>query len=97
MQRQNPTAFTFAETEQQGIYKVFEGGRPEVARRFVANLFSERESDLQPQTSIELGHTTVVGQGSTQPTRRELWKWLVAVGMLVLLFEWYIYNRRVYL
>ncbi len=97
IQRQSPTAFTFAETDQLGIYKIIEGAQNQESLRFAVNLFRERESDLEPQMSIELGHTKVVGQASMQPTRRELWKWLVAAGLLLLLFEWFIYNRRVYL
>ena len=34
------------------------------------------------------------GEGRDQP--RELWKWAVLAGLIVLLLEWYIYNRRVY-
>jgi hypothetical protein len=29
--------------------------------------------------------------------RQELWKWLLLGAIGVLIFEWYIYNRRVYL
>jgi hypothetical protein len=28
--------------------------------------------------------------------RKELWKWLLIGGLGVLIFEWYVYNRRVY-
>jgi hypothetical protein len=38
-----------------------------------------------------------VGQRETEPSRRELWKWLLLLGLGVLLFEWYVYNRRVFL
>ena len=27
--------------------------------------------------------------------RRELWKWLALVALALVLFEWYVYNRRV--
>jgi hypothetical protein len=38
-----------------------------------------------------------VGRVGQEPARQELWKWLLGAGLVVLLCEWYIYNRRVYL
>lgn len=32
-----------------------------------------------------------------EPSRKEMWKLLLIIGLLVLVFEWYVYNRRVYL
>ena len=34
------------------------------------------------------------GQSSGQP--REIWRWFTLLALIVLLIEWYIYNRRVY-
>jgi hypothetical protein len=34
---------------------------------------------------------------TAEPSRKEMWKLLLIVGLLVLVFEWYVYNRRVYL
>jgi hypothetical protein len=31
------------------------------------------------------------------PTRKEIWKAVLACALAVLVIEWYIYNRRVYL
>jgi hypothetical protein len=39
----------------------------------------------------------VQGESIREPARREAWKLLLLLGLGVLLFEWYIYNRRVYL
>ena len=47
--------------------------------------------------ALQIEHTNVKGESRWSPTRHELWKWLLALGLGVLLFEWYIYNRRVYL
>lgn len=93
--RQNPTPWIITDTEQRGIYRVLEDGGS-LPRHFAVNLFDSRESDLQGPPSIELGHEQVAGAGGLQPARRELWRWLLGAGLVVLVCEWYVYNRRVY-
>ncbi len=95
--RQGNNAFVFTDTSQLGVYRVFEKDRPEPTQRFAVNLFDPRESDIRPQSDVQLGHETVRGTARLQPIRRELWKWLALCGLAVLMLEWYIYNRRVYL
>jgi hypothetical protein len=92
--RGNLAAFNFAETEQPGVYEVQHKER--TIQRFAVNLFHPAESDIQPKDLV-IGHTEVAGQTVREPARREAWKLLLLVGLGVLLFEWYIYNRRVYL
>ncbi|HPM83137.1 MAG TPA: BatA and WFA domain-containing protein [Candidatus Anammoximicrobium sp.] len=95
--RQAQNQFVFTDTSQLGIYSVFEGRNPQPTRQFAVNLFDSRESDLKPRPKIDLGHEEVSGQGGLEPARKELWRWLLAAGLVVLAFEWYIFNRRVYL
>ncbi|MCA9173675.1 MAG: BatA and WFA domain-containing protein [Planctomycetales bacterium] len=90
-------SFVFSQTQQQGVYEVIEGDQDEPAQRFAVNLFNHRETSVLPQEEIDIDHEKVAGTLSRQPVRRELWKWIL-LGLLGLLtFEWYIYNRRVYL
>jgi hypothetical protein len=97
MRRSGQAPFVYTATQDQGIYSVQEGSDKEVTLRFAVNLFDRQESDLQPRQSLELGHETVPGQAGFGSARRELWKWILLLGLFVLLFEWYIYNRRVYI
>ena len=60
------------------------------------NLFDTIESDIRPTASIDPGYEEIVGQRGWETKRRELWKYLLIAGLIVLLIEWYIYNRRVY-
>ena len=92
LDRGNRAEFGFGDTESVGVYlaRWDGGGRP-----FAVNLFDERESDLRPRTTVTIGSEQVVaGEGRDQP--RELWKWAVLGGLLFLLAEWYVYNRRVH-
>jgi len=89
--------FEFNGTEELGIYTVSEGNQ--LRDRFAVNLFDTAESDIRarPEGTIRIGYVDVKAQATWQATRREAWKALLAVALVVLLFEWYIYNRRVYI
>jgi hypothetical protein len=95
--RQGTNQFVITDTDQLGVYRVFEGRSAKPTRQFAVNLFDSRESDLKPRPKIELGHEEVTGVGGLEPARKEFWRWLLGAGLIVLAFEWYVYNRRVYL
>jgi hypothetical protein len=89
--------YSFADTADLGVYDVLSGGEP--VQRFAVNLFDPTEGDVRPDPKpiIKIGYVEVEGKTGWEPARRETWKWLLLLGLAVLLFEWYIYNRRVYL
>jgi hypothetical protein len=91
-----PGRYDFVDTGELGIYTVYSGST--VQRQFAVNLFNDRESSLRPQPRVEIGWEEVAQDTSDRDVaRQEIWKWLVLVGLAVLLLEWYIYNCRVFL
>ena len=78
---------------------------------FAVNQFDARESDLAPRGlvpegvpaaqadayKIKIGYSPVAGTPSLKPSRKDWWKPLAALALGVVLVEWYIYNRRVYI
>ncbi len=104
---ETPGRLTFHGTEQLGVYTVWDAGV--VAKRFAVNLFDREESDIRLQArqegedgvqvveSLSIGYVDVAAQSLSSPVRRELWKLLLAGALVVLVLEWYIYNRRVYI
>jgi hypothetical protein len=95
--REQQNTFVFSRTDELGIYEVREGAGNKISQQFAVNLFDTRESDLTPAEKIEIGHEDVKAQPGKQAARKELWKWLLLGAIGVLIFEWYVYNRRVYL
>jgi len=95
--REGQSAFPYSNTDLLGIYDVLEGTAATPAQQFAVNLFDSRESNLAVRDKVELGHEQVTGTAGLEQARLETWKWLLILGLLVLLAEWYIYNRRVYL
>jgi hypothetical protein len=86
-------AFEFLDTDELGVYEAKVGG---AVRRFPVNLFDVDESNIKPEPKVTIGDVSHASAVSSYPTRRELWKWLTAIAFAILLLEWYIYNRRVY-
>ena len=65
-------------------------------RFFAANLLSPSESDVRTLETLDLGSRTV-GASAKKATRlREFWPWLVGAALALMLFEWWIFNRQVY-
>jgi hypothetical protein len=99
--------FPYHDTDRPGVYQVRQGGKS--LERFAVNLFDRAESDIRLRPSqdaqeasvtpadIRIGHVDVAASVGQAPSRKELWKWLLAGALVVLLLEWYIFNRRVYL
>lgn len=67
-------------------------------RPFAANLLSPAESDVPALRDLALGSRVVqsAGEGPVRVTRR-LWPWLLLAALGIILFEWFIYNRKVHL
>jgi hypothetical protein len=93
----------FADTAFAGFYGVAfnapsDSKEPQRVH-FAANLASAEESDMGPAASIELTNDRdkdVKAEGKAEEARRELWKIFVLVAFGVLMLEWWVYNRRVY-
>jgi hypothetical protein len=94
IRRGKQSAYHFNETDELGVYEVVEGGK--VTQRFAVNLLSSWETDIRPRETVKFGYVEVKGQSNWEGARRETWKWLLGLALGVLLLEWYIYNRRVY-
>jgi hypothetical protein len=84
--------FAYGDTERCGIYRAeWEDG----VQRFAVNLLDAEESSIEPRPAIQIG-AEAIAAGETRKQPRELWKYAVLAGLLFLLLEWYVYNRRVF-
>jgi hypothetical protein len=100
----------FQETNRPGIYQVFQDGI--IVKQFAVNLFDREESDVAVRVSeaaengvegldvvksLAIGYVEVEARTPNSDIRKELWKPLLVLALVVLILEWYIYNRRVYI
>ena len=88
-------ALLFAETEQLGVYEVRlrDANGDRVAGSFAVNMVASAESDIKPARVLNIGHTVLENVGQENIGQRELWPWLAALAISVLLVEWWIYHR----
>ena len=83
-----------------GLYRFYNGielKSQKTDKWFAVNLFDSRESDIRPQKQLPIGNEIVQGQIIWEPTHHEAWKYILIGVLVVLVVEWYIFNRRVYL
>ena len=59
-----------------------------------ANLLDALESDTAPRDEIRLGKFTRAGATTLRRANLELWRWIIAAGLAVLMVEWWYYHRR---
>ncbi len=90
----------FTETDQLGYYAVSlrtesAGGNWQPAGALAVNLFSPEESRLEPRAQLVLGTESVDsgGAGEDNIGLFELWPYLAALALLVLLIEWWVYQQ----
>ncbi len=84
-------------TERVGLYEVEDGlpGRS----RFAVNLEDAWESDIRvPEKPPEGGPGAAIRElAAIRTATPEVWRWFVGGALLILLIEWWVYNRRVML
>jgi hypothetical protein len=107
VRRSAEDVFQFHDTNRLGVYDVKR--RDQVIERFAVNLFDRQESDVRVRPSqdesgatlaaadIRIGNVDVEATVGRTPSRTEAWKIILTCALAVLVFEWWVYNRRVYL
>jgi hypothetical protein len=87
----NATELVFGETYKQGIYHLRLGTNDSA---FCVNLLDAAESNIKPRDELLLGKYTKVTATTLHRANMELWRTIAALGLLVLLGEWWYYHRR---
>ncbi len=101
--------FVYNKADKTGIYLA--RWDPKGLLPFTVNLFDLRESDLAPRGivpegapssmteayKIKIGYNPVAGTQKPPDIQKDIWWYFAMLALGVLLFEWYVYNRRVYI
>ncbi|MBX9656122.1 BatA and WFA domain-containing protein [bacterium] len=83
----------FLDTNRTGFYRWRVGDESQTVP---VNLFDDNESRIAAAEDVRLGTSESKDVSRDYKSRLELWKWLALAGLGLLVLEWYIYNRRVY-
>ena len=86
---------TYARTKDCGIYKADFDDADKTTETYAANILDPTESLIAPNKHFTVGAEDVQTVSGDIKVNEPLWPYAVAVAMLVLLLEWWIYNKRV--
>lgn len=81
----------FGETGKQGIYHLRVGTNDVT---FCVNVLDAAESNTKPREELEFGKFNTISATAVRRSNVDLWRWIAAGGMAVLMFEWWFYHRR---
>jgi Ca-activated chloride channel family protein len=81
----------FGDTMKQGTYHLKAGTNQVV---FCVNLLDAAESDTTPKSELQFGKYAKVGTTTFRRANLEIWRWIAAAGLAVLMFEWWYYHKR---
>ncbi|QEH36773.1 hypothetical protein OJF2_53580 [Aquisphaera giovannonii] len=101
--------YVYNQATRTGIYHA--RWQPDGLLPFTVNLFDPRESDLATRGlvpdgtpegqaeryRIKIGYNAVETTRQAEPRKQDWWRTFALLMLGVLLVEWYIYNRRVYI
>ena len=81
-----------------GLYRVeflVPGADARQTRLVAVNVSDAAESRIAPLAELNLGNTSVQGISVASTRRGALWPWVLALGLLVVVVEWWYYQRQV--
>ena len=90
-------SYLYAGADRTGIYRVDNDAVEDLDQLLAVNLLDPRESNIAVRDDLEIGYEEIAGNDTVVPARREYWPWVILAALFVLLVEWYIYNRRVFI
>ncbi|MFH1417104.1 MAG: VWA domain-containing protein [Planctomycetota bacterium] len=88
-------ALTYAGTGDVGAYKAEFDDALETAEVFAVNSLDANESNIAPNNNLTVGTEAVDSVSGTMKVNEPLWPYLAGAALLILLVEWWVYNRRV--
>ncbi len=95
IKRQASRELVYGSPEQVGLYEA-RWGQPEPFR-FAVNLLDSNESNIKPREVFQVGEDEVKTTQEPVKQRQELWFWFALAALVILLIEWYVYQRRIYI
>lgn len=91
----NQQTMHYTRTQNVGVYKLTPASHGQQA--FTVNLFDPQESDVAPAESLRLGIEPVETAAGSVEISQPAWPWFLLAALALLLFEWIVYNKRVFI
>ncbi len=92
---QSSGLLTYGQTNRVGVYHVTPGAAGDEAR--AVNLVDQDESFIAPKEDFQIAAGQMTTSKGIDRVNRPLWPYLLAALGAVLFFEWFVYNKRVFI
>ncbi len=91
----NGNSLIYADTEQPGVYtvEVYKGRDVIQQEAFAVNLFDSLESKIAPAAAVQIGSLAAQSAQTRETGQREYWPWVALAALIILVIEWYAYQR----
>jgi hypothetical protein len=85
----------YGSTHDVGVYRLRFDDRDQSTLVYAINLLDRTESTIAPNENFSVGGETIAREETVERVNRPLWPYAVLAALLVLVVEWWVYNRRV--
>lgn len=86
---------TFGKTRQVGPYLAKFDDEASTVETYCANILDATESTIRPNMALSMAGEAIESVSGDVEVNEPLWPWAVGLALVLLLVEWWIYNRRV--
>lgn len=87
----NSRELIFGDTTRQGTYRLKLGANETL---FCVDLLDAAESNTKPKSELSLGKYVQVEATAVKRANVDVWRWIAAAALAVLMFEWWFYHKR---
>lgn len=85
----------YARTRSCGLYQATFDDSKNTIESYAANILDTTESMIAPNQRFAIGSQDIEGVTGEIKANEQLWPYAVGAALVILLLEWWIYNRRV--
>ena len=86
---------TFGRTRAVGTYTIRFDDEAQTTEVYCVNVLDPVESLIRPNSDMSLAGATVASVSGEVEVNRPMWPYAVGAALVLLLIEWWVYNRRV--
>ncbi len=89
------TQLTYARTDRVGLYRVRFDDPDRTSAAFAVSLLDREESAIGPADGLRVGGDILAASSDIRSVNRPLWPYAAGAALILLMIEWWVYNRRV--
>ncbi len=86
---------TYAKTRKVGVYETTFDDAKSTKELYAVNLLDSGESRIAPNPEFTVGSEKVAAVSGETKVNEPLWPYAAAAALLILVLEWWVYNKRV--